>query len=201
MKSSISDLIKLHNSLTSLTLTSVLAFLGYLISNDNSNYSLFFLPIPLIIAVSTRVLYYRKKIVEIGGYIIAVLEPRYNGLQWETYNNYFENISKNAIIDDSLNRSHFPKKIIQFIKPIIRYNRYFEFLMLIIACWVLYTVKMLPYFYDWTWKNILIFSLFIISVLYEIIITVQMNNTNKYRTKSVNEWKKISEIFEVKHLY
>lgn len=174
LRAEIMQNIKLFNSLTTLTLTAVMGFLGYLVSTNSIRYSLYVIPVPIILSLSIRVLYYRRKISEISSYMIVFLEKKIRYMNWETLNNKFENKTES---------NHW------FIEG-LKYFRYTEFIVLIIACAAVYLVKI---YNDigiifWDWRHFCVLIVFLISLILEYNITKVMNKTDHYREECINKW-------------
>lgn len=197
LRKEIMDSIKLYNSLTTLTLTVVVAFLGYLISENSKSYSLYFMPTPIILAISLRTLYYRRKICQISAYMIVYLEPNIDGMNWETKNNVFENTPSTNNYDTDIFKTFNNLKIIKALHGMLKYARYTEFLSLILGCFIIYLYKIVYsigsinpciIFSSLSAKNYFVLISFLIALFLELIITIDMNQTSAYREKCVKQW-------------
>lgn len=89
LRSEINQKIELVNSLTTFTLTTVVAILTFALSSDNA--MLYLLPYCIIIPMYLRISYYRSAIVKISAYMIVFLEKYNDGINWETRNSYLMN--------------------------------------------------------------------------------------------------------------
>lgn len=193
LRAEIMEDIKLYNSLTTLTLTAIIAFLGYLISENTKSYVLYFIPVPVIIAMSSRTLYYRRNISKISSYMIVFLESNIDDMKWETRNNIFENKVSFADFDLKILGKFSNSRIVKFVRKVLSFMRYTEFITIILACFFLYVYKICAYIKvsNFSFKHWIIIVMFIVAGFIEFIMTIEMNQTHVYREKCKEKWKEI----------
>lgn len=178
LKEEILKKIELHNTLTTLTITSVIAILAIILSDENAlTYpSLLLLPLGIIIPMSSRIAYYRSTIAKISGYIIVNFERKNPQIGWET------SVYKMGIYQKA---KHTRKLYIPSL------GHCYECITLAIICYIMYL-----YFYltlHNTFTKVTVFNLLwpAILVLIEGIITSKMFAENKLRKYWIHEWEKI----------
>ena len=79
--------IALQNNLLIFMITATLTIITIAVESKNSLLYLF--PFFIIIPIMNRIAYYRKAIAKISSYMIVFLEPKLDGISWETHNIQF----------------------------------------------------------------------------------------------------------------
>ena len=74
----------LHNTLVTFTITTVAGIISFAATQNNP--TLYLLSFCIIIPMSLRIAYYRNAMTKIPAYIIVFLEPKLEGILWETRN-------------------------------------------------------------------------------------------------------------------
>ena len=87
LRQEIDKKISLQNNLLAFMITATLTVLTIAVKYENPLLYLF--PFFIIIPVTNRIAYYRKAIAKISSYMIVFLEPKLDGISWETHNIQF----------------------------------------------------------------------------------------------------------------
>lgn len=118
LRAEINQKIELVNSLTTFTLTTVVAILTFALTKKNS--LLYLLPFCIIIPMYKRISYYRSALVKISAYMIVFLEKSDGNIKWETRN------------------VHLMKNIKRKDGKMILKAEYYEGLVVSVICYILY---------------------------------------------------------------
>lgn len=88
LRNEIDQQTSLHNTLTTFIITCTVAVITIAASEQIPILYLF--PFCIIIPMNMRIAFYRKAMAKISGYMIVFLEPKLDGINWETRNLYFQ---------------------------------------------------------------------------------------------------------------
>lgn len=173
LRDEITQLVSLHNTLLTFTITTTIAVLSFVFVQDIILPFLFLLPFCIIIPMSMRIAYYRTSIAKISAYVIVFIESEIDEINWETRNK--KAVQRIVKKDDA------PQKQYTIL-------RYFECLLLCIICYVLFVI-----FYiiqnDFSWITITNLLWPLIFVFFECFITTQLCSVHKEREKWIKIWK------------
>ena len=123
------------------------------------------LPFCILIPLGLRVAYYRMVVAKISAYIIIHYEQGSNILKWETRN---------------MEATSNPEKLLNFITL----SRYYEFIILAVASYILYIVL----YFEKTNDDILRLVWPVIGIVIMIPITIIINSMDKMRRKWIIIW-------------
>lgn len=159
----------LHNTLVTFTITTVVAVISFAATQSNPIMYLF--AYCIIIPMSIRIAYYRKAMAKISAYMIVFLEPKLDGISWETRNLEFSKRFGGL--------SHRKKKL---------KLDYYECLVLSIVCYFLFLFsnisgRVLDY------QLILECAIPSLLVVWEGVITYRINEIDRDREKMEKDWK------------
>ena len=143
------------------------------IAVQSKNLLLYLFPFFIIIPTMNRITYYRKAIARISAYLIVFLEPKLNGISWETCNL-------------QLNRKHYEDK--RKIKL-----DYYECPLLSVICYFLYLYECKAYQLR-NFKDLVKMAgpVFLIAIV--IYLTYRINEFTIDREAMIDSWKKIETI-------
>ena len=171
LKSEINQIIELVNSLTTFTLTTVVAILTFALTSDNA--MLYLLPYCIIIPMYLRISYYRSAMVKILAYMIIFLEKYDDGINWET---------RNSCLMNRINKKE---------AGIVLRAKYYEGLVASIICYILFFDA-----YIKQEKNIIILVVCLLVPIFLIIwiwcIVRHINDIESEKREWIKEWKKIN---------
>lgn len=107
LRKEIENCTNLSAQLSTFSMTAVAAVLAFAIPQNDP--LLYMIPYVFIIPLSAKNFYYRKNIAKLSAYLIAVLEPRISGYNWETLNNEYEEKGELRLLFFFRNSSIFSK--------------------------------------------------------------------------------------------
>lgn len=168
LRDEIKQKIKLHNSLITFMITTVVAVLAFALEGENS--LLYLLPFAIIIPISMRIAYYKKAMVKLTAYIIIFIEGKIEGLNWETRNTQLINIDRNNLYDN------------------FTISHYFEGIILSIVCYALYFVNFLKE-NTMCFQTIICLTIPFLLVIWESIITRRIITFNNQKNEWIKKWK------------
>lgn len=181
LRSEIDQKIKLHNTLLTFTITTVVAVLSFVFLQDEINPFLFLLPFGIIIPMSMRVTYYRSTIIKLSSYIIVYLEKELNDINWETRN-------MKLISNRNYNKNCFKKLAVL---------RDYEFIILSVLCYIMYFIFYV-FYNEFSFIMLLNVIWPLIFLFIEGVITSRINSIDRERKVWINRWKKLQS-YESKH--
>lgn len=166
--------IELQNNLLIFMVTATATIIT--IAAQSKNLLLYLFPFFIIIPTMNRITYYRKAIARISAYMIVFLEPKLNGISWET-----RNLQLNRRNDEE-------KKDKRKIKL-----DYYECPLLSVICYFLYLYECKAY----QLRNFgdlvkMAGPVFLIAIV--IYLTYRINEFSKDREAMMNSWKNIEAI-------
>lgn len=169
LRKEIENCINLSAQLSTFSMTAVAAVLAFAIPQNDP--LLYMVPYVFIIPLSAKNFYYRKNIAKLSAYLIAVLEPRISGYNWETLNSEYKE-----------------KRELRLLFLFRNYEYFFEALI----CYLLFVASLLA--------NSIQNPFFILDVIvglsllvYIFLVSYRANHTNALKESSVHMWKKISQ--------
>ena len=168
LRNEINQLISLHNTLLTFTITAVVTILTIALSENMT--ILYLIPFCIIIPMSMRIAYYRSSMAKLAAYMIVFLEKKLDGIKWET---------RNAML---IEKAPAKKTIYHFTVL-----RYYECLILAVICYILYVID---YTKD---KEISIRTTVnilwpLLLIVWEILITKRINLANKEKQNWIKKW-------------
>lgn len=173
LRNEIIQKIELHNTLLTFTITTTVAVLALALAQKSS--ILYLIPYCILIPMSMRIAYYRTAMSKLSAYMIVFLEKNIDGIKWETRNARLISIESRRRIKGLRNFTML---------------RYYECLILAIACYVLY-------FWDYI-KDKTISPLVVINALWpmlfvvlELLITKHINSIDNKKDYWIQRWTKI----------
>ena len=194
IKNEINQKIELHNNLITFTITTTAVILSFALSQNLT--LLYIMPFCIIIPMSIRIRYYRLAMAKLSAYLIVFLEPQLSEIKWETRNT--------IIIQNSLcfNRSRINNK-----RKKNKYSNYkllntlnnYECLLLSVST---YTLYVLDYLKDKDCNLLTISStlLPLIFVIFEYIITKDMNSLDIQKINWIKEWQALYNKIKINNM-
>lgn len=175
LRDEINQKIDLVNSLTTFTLTTVVAILTFALMRKNP--LLYLLPFCIIIPMYMRISYYRSAMVKISAYMIIFLEDEIEDINWETRNTY---------LMDNIERKD---------GSIVLSARYYENFVLSIICYILYIYNYI------SGKEINITSIIYILAPSLLVIWIwhivrHINDIESEKKEWIKEWEKVKRHFK-----
>lgn len=169
LRSEINQKIDLVNSLTTFTITTVVAILTFALTKENA--LLYLLPFCIIIPMYIRIAYYRSAMVKLSAYMIVFLEPQIEAFNWETRN------------------AHLMEGIKEKKKTIVLRAGYYEGVVSSAICYILYFQDHIK------GKDIdilLMLQLFIpfLLVVWMLFIVKHINDIDSEKQEWIKEWKR-----------
>ena len=166
--------IELQNNLLIFMVTATVTIIT--VAVKSKNLLLYLFPFFIIIPTMNRIAYYRKAIARISAYMIVFLEPKLNGISWET---------RNLQLNRKNNKEKGDKRKIKL--------DYYEGSILSVVCYLLYLYKCKAY----RLRNFEDFvkmagPVFLIAIA--IYLTYRINEFSKDREAMMNSWKNIEVI-------
>lgn len=164
--------IELQNNLLIFMVTATIITIAV----ESENLLLYLFPFFIIIPTMNRITYYRKAIARISAYMIVFLEPKLNGISWET-----RNLQLNRRNDEE-------KKDKRKIKL-----DYYECPLLSVVCYLLYMCECKAYQLR-NFEDLVKMAgpVFLIAIV--IYLTYRINELSKDREAMMNSWKNIEVI-------
>lgn len=189
LRGEIEQKIELHNTLTTFTITTVVAILSFVLLQEPP-YSafLFLMPFCVLIPMSMRIAYYRAAMAKISAYMIVYLEEDIPGICWETRN---QKIGSMAIEDKSVVKVG-KKRTRPFLGSTktrsLLLSRYYECLVLGILCYILYAIHYCQN------KELCIVTLInlgwpLLLIILEVLITIAMGSVRGSKIFWIEKWK------------
>ena len=163
---------KLHNTLVTFTITSVVAVLGITLSLDNVYYLL--LPFAILIPMSARISYYRRAMTKLSAYMIVFLEPNIQSINWETRNLEFLRLQSNK-------PNHFFDRFSTL--------RYYECSILSVIITIAFYIKFINEQTCVSLINLPVLLMPILGIFYIIYATYRTNQIDADREKWIVAWK------------
>jgi len=170
LKNEIDTITAQRNTLTTFTITSVMAILAFTFNSTEPYIAL--TAYLIIIPVQFRILFLGHSIMKISSYISVFLEPNLPGKQWETMNAKLMPL----FIKQKGNKAYGVSLIF----------RHFEFIFLSIGITLVFLFNIKPFCENWYH---LIFPCIMLAII--IIISYCFRGYGKYREKYINLWKDI----------
>lgn len=166
--------IELQNNLLIFMVTATVTIIT--IAVKSKNLLLYLFPFFIIIPTMNRIAYYKKAIARISAYMIAFLEPKLNGISWETRN--LQSNRKN-------NKEKGDKREIKL--------DYYESSILSVVCYLLYLYEYKAYKLR-NFEDLVKMAgpVFLIAIV--IYLTYRINEFSKDREAMINSWKNIDAI-------
>lgn len=166
--------IELQNNLLIFMVTATVTIIT--IAVKSKNLLLYLFPFFIIIPTMNRIAYYKKAIARISAYMIVFLEPKLNGISWETRN--LQSNRKN-------NKEKGDKRIIKL--------DYYESSILSVVCYLLYLYECKAYKLR-NFEELVKMAgpVFLIAIV--IYLTYRINEFSKDREAMINFWKNIDAI-------
>lgn len=174
LRDEINQKIDLVNSLTTFTLTTIVAILTFALTKKNP--LLYLLPFCIIIPMYMRISYYRSAMVKISAYMIVFLEEEIEDINWET---------RNAYLMDNIKRTD---------GSIVLRARYYENFVLSVICYILFI-------YNYIKGKEMDFILIIyISIPFLLVIWIwytvrHLNDIEREKKEWIKEWEKVKRHF------
>ncbi|NSG94117.1 hypothetical protein [Blautia faecis] len=163
--------ISLQNNLLIFMITTTVTIITLAIKSDSLLLYLF--PFFIIIPITSRIAYYRMAMAKISAYMIVFLEPKLNGISWETRNVQF------------LRRYNSGKRNDRKIQL-----DYYECPVLGVICYLLYLLNYEQLNINNLKDGIMIFgpALLVFMVIH---MTYKINSLDRSREKMIDAWRKI----------
>lgn len=175
LRQEIEQKMSLHNTLLTFTITSTILVLTVAVSEEEPILYLF--PFCIIIPMLLRIAYYKKALAKLSAYMIVFLEPKLEGINWETRNYSF---SKDC--------GGLPSRKHRF-----KIN-YYEGLVLSCVCYILYLMNYLPSKLEKITAIITVGAIWpIIPLVWVVIITCKINGVDRDRESFICYWKSLKQ--------
>ena len=171
-----------HNNLVTFTITSVVTIIGlaFTINNEYIVY-LTLLPFVILVPMAARIARSRKSIALVAAYMIVFLEPKLDGINWETATLCFYRKAKN-------NKSTKDK-----IRDLIYVFRYYECFILSLVTAVIFYVRFYNARLCIQMSNTILLMIPILATLVILYMTHRTNNVGSDKEKLVKHWINLSE--------